>query len=82
MFTSSGMSIASQLLKSYQRGFPLVAEPFAEIAHQIGASEAAVCSQCNALMRDGVIARIGGVVRPNTIAASTRTAVGGGGGHP
>ena len=75
MSTSSGMSIASQLLKSYQRGFPLVAEPFAEIAHQIGASEAAVCSQCNALMRDGVIARIGGVVRPNTIAASTLAAV-------
>lgn len=68
-------SIVDRLLQSYQRDFPLVHEPFAEIAARIGTSEREVRTACEALTGSGVIARVGGVVQPNTIAASTLAAI-------
>lgn len=75
MARSSETSIADCLMQSYQRDFPLVREPFAEIAARIGTGEREVRAACEALVGSGVVARIGGVVRPNTIAASTLAAV-------
>ncbi|MEQ1715625.1 MAG: Lrp/AsnC family transcriptional regulator [Hyphomicrobium sp.] len=72
---STETSIADRLLQSYQRDFPLVPQPFAEIATEMGSTERAVRAACDALIGGGVVARIGGVVRPNTIAASTLAAV-------
>lgn len=68
-------SISDMLMLSFQRDFPLVHEPFTEIANRIGAKERDVRASCAALLESGVVARIGGVVRPNTIAASTLAAV-------
>lgn len=75
MRNSADTSISDLLLQSYQRDFPLVREPFSEIAVRIGASEREVSAACKALLGSGIIARIGGVVRPNTLAASTLAAV-------
>lgn len=75
MPTPAQPSICDVLLQSYQRDFPLVAEPFANIAAAIGADEREVRDACLALQSSGIVARIGGVVRPNTIAASTLAAV-------
>ena len=48
------------LLNDWQRDFPLVAEPFAEIGERCGASENAVIAGYRQLLRDGSISRIGG----------------------
>lgn len=71
----SDTSIADRLLQSYQRDFPLVPEPFIQIGAALGVGERAVREACEALLAAGVVARIGGVVRPNTLAASTLAAV-------
>ncbi|MEQ1803810.1 MAG: Lrp/AsnC family transcriptional regulator [Burkholderiaceae bacterium] len=49
------------LLNDWQRGFPLVAQPFAGIGATCGAGETEVIAQYRALLRDGAISRIGGV---------------------
>ena len=54
------------LLNDWQREFPLVGAPFAEIGRHCGAGEAAVLEPVilehyRALLRDGAISRIGGV---------------------
>jgi siroheme decarboxylase len=49
------------LLNDWQRGFPLVAAPFAEIGLRCGLSESAVIEGYRMLLRDGAISRIGGV---------------------
>lgn len=72
---SSEMSITDQLLHGYQRDFPLTPEPFNEIASILDASERDVRAAFEVLLGSGIIARIGGVVRPNTLAASTLAAV-------
>lgn len=76
MSHSTPTSTSDLLLQSFQRDFPLVREPFAEIGNRIGASEREVRAVCEVLVGSGIVARIGGVVRPNTIAASTLAAVG------
>ena len=68
-------SIADQLLHGYQRDFPLTPEPFKDIAMKFNVTEREVRAAFEALLGSGVIARIGGVVRPNTLAASTLAAV-------
>lgn len=75
MRKSAETSISDLLLQLFQRDFPLMREPFSEIAARIGTSEREVRAACEALLGSGIIARIGGVVRPNTLAASTLAAV-------
>lgn len=76
MSHSTQTSTSDLLLQSFQRDFPLVREPFAEIGNRIGAGEREVRAVCEVLVGSGIVARIGGVVRPNSIAASTLAAVG------
>ena len=64
-----------RLLNSWQRGFPLVPRPFAEIAKACGLDEDEVISRFGQLMQHGLIDRIGPVFRPNTVAASTLAAM-------
>lgn len=64
-----------QLLECWQRDLPLVARPFAVIASRLGVSEADVVARLAELRAAGIIARVGGVVRPNTLGASTLAAV-------
>lgn len=64
-----------RLLNDYQRDFPLEPRPFARIAGDLGVSEDEVLATIARLGEDGVIGRVGAVVRPNTIGASTLAAM-------
>lgn len=68
-------TIGDRLVRSYQRNFPLVPEPFSQIARELSVTDADVIAAYSALIANGTLARIGGVVRPNTVAASTLAAV-------
>ncbi|GLW61292.1 heme biosynthesis protein [Hydrogenophilus thermoluteolus] len=63
-----------QLVNAWQRGFPLVSRPFAEIAKAHGASEAEVRSAFCSAKANGWIDRIGPVWAPRTVGWSTLAA--------
>ena len=63
------------LLNNYQRGFPLVPEPFRLIADELGLREERVLAALSRLTLSGAISRIGAVFRPGTIGASTLAAM-------
>ncbi|MDG4602648.1 MAG: AsnC family transcriptional regulator [Defluviicoccus sp.] len=67
--------IDHRLLDAYQRDFPLEPRPFAKIAADLGIAEAEVIEQFAALRDTGKITRIGAIVRPNSIGASTLAAL-------
>jgi siroheme decarboxylase len=64
-----------RLLDDFQRDFPLIPRPFAQIAAQIGTTETEVLTRLQTLQAAGRIARVGGTVRPNTAGASTLAAM-------
>ncbi len=68
-------SPALALADAWQRGFPLVPEPFAELAAANELSTGEVLTMMQALKDRGVLARIGATVRPNTAGASTLAAM-------
>ncbi|MGE0876782.1 MAG: Lrp/AsnC family transcriptional regulator [Burkholderiales bacterium] len=68
-------AIDYRLLNSWQRGFPLVPRPFAEIAAACVVDEAGVIARFGRLRERGLIDRIGPVFRPNTAGASTLAAM-------
>lgn len=63
------------LLDNWQRELPLVPRPFAVMAEALATSETTVLARLMALMECGAMARVGGVVRPNTLGASTLAAI-------
>lgn len=67
--------LAQRLLDAYQRDFPLEPRPFARIAADVGVAEADVITTLAKLTEAGSISRIGAVVRPNSIGASTLAAL-------
>ena len=64
-----------RLLNEFQHDFPLEPQPFAEIARQLGISQDKVLERLNHLKRFGALSRVGAVVRPNRIGASTLAAL-------
>lgn len=64
-----------RLVNDWQRGFPLVSRPYAELAHRLEISEAEVISRLRQLAEDGAVSRIGAVFRPHTLGWSTLAAV-------
>jgi len=64
-----------RLLNDFQHDFPLVDDPYAEIANRLGTTEADVLARLERLKTEGAISRIGAVVRPNTIGVSTLAAM-------
>ena len=66
---------AHQLLNDYQRDFPLVAQPYAVIAHELGLTEAVVMSGLGELKEAGSVSRIGATLRPGAIGAATLAAL-------
>ena len=64
-----------QLLDNWQRGFPIVSKPFAVIAEALNIAETDVLERLSRLQESGIVARVGGVVRPNTLGASTLAAL-------
>jgi DNA-binding Lrp family transcriptional regulator len=75
MAASSHDRVSERLLGDWQRNFPLEPRPFLAIANELGLAETEVIERLKALRDAGVIDRVGGVVRPNTIGASTLAAV-------
>jgi siroheme decarboxylase len=64
-----------ELLDRYQRGFPLVSRPFAQIGSELGVSEDTVLDSYATLQKLGIISRIGAVVRPHRCGWSTLAAM-------
>jgi DNA-binding Lrp family transcriptional regulator len=65
----------ARLLNEFQRGFPLVHEPFAAIASRLGVDESWVRATLARAIDDGVVSRIGAVFRPGAIGVSTLAAL-------
>jgi DNA-binding Lrp family transcriptional regulator len=63
------------LLNDWQRGFPLVERPFAEIARKLNTGEEAVLLRLRELTALGRISRVGAVFRPHVLGWSTLAAV-------
>jgi DNA-binding Lrp family transcriptional regulator len=64
-----------RLLNDWQRGFPLVARPYAEIARRLGVEESTVLVKLADLKARGHISRIGAVFRPHVLGYSTLAAL-------
>lgn len=75
MVETVGATLEDRLLEDWQRGFPLVQRPFAHIAEDLGCREADVLAGLQTLRDRGVISRVGGVIKPNTLGASTLAAM-------
>ncbi|MGD9785633.1 MAG: Lrp/AsnC family transcriptional regulator [Hyphomicrobiaceae bacterium] len=75
VLTAASDSTEVRLLEDFQRDFPLEPRPFAAIAQSLGIAEASVIVRLETMQHAGLIARVGGVVRPNTVGASTLAAV-------
>lgn len=67
--------IDRQLLDNYQHGFPLDPQPFATIAEQLGVDEGKVIERLSYLKRFGALSRVGAVLKPNRVGASTLAAL-------
>ena len=64
-----------QLLNDYQQEFPLSATPYQDIATSLGVTEEAVLAAFDELNQAQFISRIGLVIAPNHIGASTLVAM-------
>jgi DNA-binding Lrp family transcriptional regulator len=64
-----------RLLNDFQSGFPLVPRPFAEVAARLGVEEAEVITRLNRLSAAGAVSRVGPVLRPRRMGASTLAAM-------
>lgn len=64
-----------RLLDEFQRGFPLVPQPFAALARRLGCGSADVLARLKQLMAAGAVARVGATFRPHTVGASTLAAM-------
>lgn len=63
------------LIDRWQRGFPVVERPFAVVGQSLGLDEAETMAIFRRLRDSGVVSRIGAVVRPHTVGASTLAAI-------
>jgi siroheme decarboxylase len=64
-----------RLLNEFQRDFPLEPRPFRCIAEKLGMTEDEVIDVLRHLSEAGAISRVGAVVRPNSVGASTLAAM-------
>ncbi|TAK48546.1 MAG: Lrp/AsnC family transcriptional regulator [Xanthobacteraceae bacterium] len=63
------------LIDRWQRDFPLAERPYAEIGAALGLAGDEVMARLERLLAHGALSRVGAVVRPNTVGASTLAAV-------
>ncbi len=64
-----------RLLNDFQHEFPLTPAPYADIARELGVTEDEVIARLHMLKYAGAVSRVGAVVRPNTVGASTLAAM-------
>jgi len=67
--------LAGDLIERFQRDFPIVRRPYAEIARRLDRSEVEVVAVLMGLLDQGRLTRIGPVVRPNVAGCSTLAAI-------
>lgn len=67
--------IERRLLNDFQHDFPLSPTPYADIARELGVSEAEVLATLTSLQQQGAVSRVGAVLRPNTVGVSTLAAM-------
>lgn len=75
MTTTNLTHLEQRLLNDFQHDFPLSLTPYADIAQRLGVSEADVLATLARLQAAGAVSRVGAVIRPNTIGASTLAAM-------
>lgn len=63
------------LVDHWQRDFPLVSRPFEVVGHSVGIEEREVLEIFQRLQQEHVLSRIGAVVRPHAVGASTLAAM-------
>lgn len=63
------------LLNSFQRDFPLLPRPFANLASKLNTTEAEVIDSLRRLQQAGVISRVGAVFQPHAIGDSALAAL-------
>jgi DNA-binding Lrp family transcriptional regulator len=63
------------LLNNFQQGFPLIAQPYADLAQQLGVSEQEVLQTLKELQDNKTISRVGPVFRVGSVGASTLAAM-------
>ena len=68
-------ALEQRLLNDYQRDFPLAPAPFATIAAELGVTEIEVLESYERLLQDGLISRVGAVLRPHRCGWSTLAAM-------
>jgi len=68
-------NLEKRLLNEYQKGLPLSATPYADIAEQLGTSEALVIKILSRWQDIGVISRVGPVFKPKSVGTSTLAAM-------
>ena len=74
--TTAKLELVDQrLIEGWQRNFPILSRPFSVIGESVGLAEDAVIHRYAALRETGIISRIGAVVAPNTLGASTLAAM-------
>jgi len=73
--TPSFDEVDRRLLNDFQSGFPLVPRPFAEVAARLGVDEAEVIARLERLSGFGAVSRVGPVIEPRRIGASTLAAM-------
>jgi len=64
-----------RLLNDFQHEFPLTPTPYADMARALGVSEDEVIARLRELKQAGAVSRVGAVLRPNTVGASTLAAM-------
>jgi len=64
-----------RLLNDFQRDFPLTARPYAAMAASLGVDEAEVIARLERLSSAGAVSRVGPVLRPQRVGASTLAAM-------
>lgn len=64
-----------RLLNDFQRDLPLSPTPFADMAEELGVGEAEVITGLEGLRERGAISRVGPVLRPQRVGASTLAAM-------
>lgn len=67
--------IDKRLLNDYQRDFPLSNRPYQVLADTLEITEDEVLSRLSRLKSEGHISRVGGIVKPGTVGASTLAAL-------
>lgn len=68
-------ALRQSLLAEFQRDFPLVPRPYGAVAERLGCTEAEVIRAFVHMKAEGVVSRVGPVIAPHSIGASTLAAM-------